>query len=281
MRLLALALLASTLGCKASVPAPPPAPGVLLEQLSWVEAEGVLTPSAVVVIALGAESKEHGPHLRLGNDFLMAEYLKRRVLTASTVVVAPTINFGFYPAFTTYPGSTSLRFETARDLIVDVVESLARHGPRRFYVINTGVSTLRTLEAAASVLAAKGILLRYTDLLHANERVEQEVRQEEGGTHADEIETSMMLYMAPESVEMSRAVKDFNPRSGAGPLSREPDAGGVYSPTGIWGDPTLANREKGKRLTEGLVTAILSEIEETRRRPLPVRESVADAGAAP
>ena len=229
----ALALLVSAVGCARSMTVPPPSRGVLLEQLSWVEAERVLTPSAVVVLALGAESKEHGPHLTLGNDFLMAEYLKRRVLAASEVVVAPTINYGFYPAFTSYPGSTSLRFDTARDLVVDVVETLARHGPRRFYVINTGVSTLRPLEAAASVLAAKGILLGYTNILHANERVEQEVRREEGGTHADEIDTSMMLYMAPESVQMSRAVKDYNPRAGPGPLSREPDGGGVYSPTGI------------------------------------------------
>ena len=211
-RVAALVLLLLLASCVTSN-TPSPARGVLLEQLSWVQAESVLTPNAVVVLALGAESKEHGPHLRLANDFLMAEYLKRRVLAASDVVVAPSINFGFYPAFTTYPGSTSLQFETARDLIVDVVESLARHGPRRFYVINTGVSTLRTLAAARDVLAAKGILLGYTDILHANERVEQAVRQEEGGTHADEIETSMMLYMAPESVDMSRAVKCvFRPR---------------------------------------------------------------------
>jgi 7,8-dihydropterin-6-yl-methyl-4-(beta-D-ribofuranosyl)aminobenzene 5'-phosphate synthase len=281
----ALAVLVACLGCARSVAVPvpvsPPSRGILLEQLSWVEAERALTPSTVVVLALGAESKEHGPHLKLGNDFLMAEYLKRRVLAESNVVVAPTINFGFYPAFTSYPGSTSLRFETARDLLVDVVDSLARHGPRRFYVINTGVSTLGTLEAAASALAARGILLRYTNLLHANERVEREVRQEEGGTHADEIETSMMLYMAPESVEMSRAVKDYSPRAGPGPLSREPDAGGVYSPTGIWGDPTLATLAKGKRLTEGLVAAILGEIEETRTLPIPAPESPRETGPPP
>ena len=56
---------------------------------------------------------------------------------------------------------------------------------------------------------------------------------------------------------------------GAGPLSREPVDAGIYSPTGIWGDPTLATRDKGERLTEGLVTAILHEIEETRSRPVP------------
>src|SRR6267378_1392883 len=67
--------------------------GVLLEDLTWIEAEAVLKPDTVVVIPIGAESKEHGPHLRLKNDFLMAEYLKRRVLASAPVVVAPTVNY--------------------------------------------------------------------------------------------------------------------------------------------------------------------------------------------
>src|SRR5207302_9020395 len=82
--------------------------GILLENLTWIEAEKVLTPDTVVVIPLGAESKEHGPHLKLKNDFLIAEYLKKRVLENSNVVVAPTLNYSFYPAFIEYPGSTSL-----------------------------------------------------------------------------------------------------------------------------------------------------------------------------
>src|ERR1700730_6140543 len=127
--------------CAFSALARPKAPkGILLENLTWVEAEKVLTTDTVVVIALGAESKEHGPHLKLKNDWLIAEYLKKRVLQSSKVVVAPTINYSFYPAFVEYPGSTSLRLETARDEVVDLCRSLARFGPKRFYIINTGIS---------------------------------------------------------------------------------------------------------------------------------------------
>ncbi|MGB9460096.1 MAG: creatininase family protein, partial [Candidatus Acidiferrum sp.] len=167
---------------------------VLLETLSWDEAERVLTPDAVVVIALGAESKEHGRHLQLNNDFLMAEYLKKRVLAAApqNVVVAPTINYNFYPAFLEYPGSTSLGFDTSRAEFTDIVHSLAHYGPRRFYILNTGISTLHPLAQAAADLAKDGILLGYTDLTQ-DDPVEKKVRQS-GGSHADEIETSMMLY---------------------------------------------------------------------------------------
>src|SRR5205809_399301 len=71
----------------------------LLEDVSWVEAEKKLTPDSTVVIALGAASKEHGPHLKLANDFIMAEYLKNRIAERLDVVIAPTINYNFYPAF--------------------------------------------------------------------------------------------------------------------------------------------------------------------------------------
>jgi creatinine amidohydrolase len=177
-------------------------------------------------------------------------------------VIAPTINYSFYPAFLEYPGSTSLRFETARDMVIDICRSLAKFGPKRFYVLNTGISTLRPLAAAAEMLATDGIVMRYTDL-HVTESVEKQIRKEEGGTHADEIETSMMLYMAPESVDMKKAVKDYN-GSKPGGLTRDPNGNGTYSPSGVWGDATLATREKGKIVTEALVKSILSEIEALR-----------------
>src|SRR5437588_239703 len=161
-----------------------PSKGILLENLTWIEAEKVLTPDTVVVIPLGAESKEHGPHLKLKNDFLIAEYLKKRVLETSNVVVAPTINYSFYPAFLEYPGSTS-----------------------------------------------------------------------------------MMLYMAPESVDMKKAVKDYN-GSKPGGLTRDPNGKGTYSPTGVWGDATLATREKGRIVTEALVKIVIGEIQELRNAPV-------------
>ena len=241
--------------------------GVMLQELTWPEAEQVLTPSTVVVIPLGAAAKEHGPHLQLQNDLLMADALARRVREASAVVIAPTLNYGFYPAFVEYPGSTTLRLETARDLVVDICRSLARFGPKRFYILNTGISTLRALTPAAAILRADGILLRFTDL-HVTAAAEASIRKEEGGTHAEEIETSMMLELAPQSVDMKKAVKDYHGAQPGG-LTRDPKGAGVYSPSGVWGDATLATREKGRIVTEALLKAILADIEALRTAPLP------------
>jgi creatinine amidohydrolase len=240
--------------------------GILLENLSWDEAEPILTPDRVVVIALGAESKEHGRHLQLNNDWVMAEYLRKRVLAAAPVVIAPTINYSFYPAFLDYPGSTSLKSNTARDMVVEICRTLAAHGPRRFYIINTGISTIRPLSEAARALSSEGITLTYFDFDEIDGVVKQ-VQQEPQGTHADEIETSMMLYIAPATVRMSKAAKDLHPDR-PGPLTRDPNATeGLYSPTGAWGDPTLATREKGRIVTEAAVKAILSDIQNLQQLP--------------
>src|SRR5262245_3218080 len=156
--------------------------GVLLENLTWQEAEKALKPETVVVIPLGAAAKEHGPHLKLKNDWTMAEYYKRRVLKAADVVIAPTVNYHFLPSFLEYPGSTSLRLETARDLIVDICRSLARYGPRRFYVINTGIPTMRALKPAADALAGEGILLHYLDPRVDEQTVKPLLKQGGAGT---------------------------------------------------------------------------------------------------
>jgi creatinine amidohydrolase/Fe(II)-dependent formamide hydrolase-like protein len=66
---------------------------------------------------------------------------------------------------------------------------------------------------------------------------------------------------------MARATKDY--RQGQGPLTRNPDGPGVYSPTGTWGDPTLATRDKGERIVAALVDALVADVEALRAVPIP------------
>jgi creatinine amidohydrolase len=264
----ALGAQARAAGTSPAPPAVAPQRGIVLADLTWQEAERVLTPDAIVVIPLGAQSKEHGPHLRLDNDFQLAEYFRARVLAATDVVVAPTVNYHFYPSFLEYPGSTHLQFETAKNVIVDIVHSLAGYGPRRFYVLNTGVSTARPLAAAAELLRAEGIFFSFTNILEVSGPAEASVKQEARGTHADEIETSMMLYIRPDRVDMSKAVKD-DAESRPGGLTRKPGNPGTYSPSGVWGDATLATREKGRVVVEAMVEGMLKDIAALRAARAP------------
>ncbi len=240
----------------------PDKPSVNLEDLTWVQAEKVLKEYDVVLIALGARTKEHGPHLLLKNDYIMAEYLKERVMQEVPVVVLPTLQYGYYPSFLEYSGSISIEAETFKNLVKDICFSMNGYGIKKFYVLNTGVSTLRPLAKAREELLGNGIVLNYLNVLEVDEKLPSGFLKQEGGTHADEGETSMMLYIAPETVDMSKAVKDYDSRPNRKGLTRDPEGSGTYSPTGIWGDPTLATKEKGKIIVEATVLEIIRQLKE-------------------
>jgi creatinine amidohydrolase len=92
-------------------------------------------------------------------------------------------------------------------------------------------------------------------------RVEEEISEQEGGTHADEMETSMMLYIKPEIVDMDRAVKEYDPTDAPG-LTRNPTRRGEakFSASGVYGDATLATVEKGRLAVEARVRHIVDEL---------------------
>jgi creatinine amidohydrolase len=247
--------------------------GRLLGNMSWVEAREALTPQTVVVIPLGAESKEHGPHLPLNTDFRQAEYYKQRVLASADVVVAPTVNYSYYPNFVEYPGSTSLSLGVSRDMVLEIVQGLARFGPRRFYVLNTGVSTNRSLAQVRARLAAEGIAMDYLDLIGpAVKAAERQIETQQEGTHADEIETSMMLDIDASVVDMGKATVEYLPRATKvrGNWSLDPKSP-LYNPSGIYGDAKRATAAKGRFINDAKVRVMLDEIETLRRAPLPAR----------
>ena len=238
------------------------AKAIFLENLTWMEAEKALENIEVVLLPIGARTKEHGPHLPLNTDHIMAEYLKDRVAREVPVVVLPTLEYGYYPSFLEYPGSVSIGGETFKNTVVDICKSIRGYGIHKFYILNTGVSTLPPLQAAADELAKTGIVMRYLNLLETDKMLPEGLLKQEGGTHADEGETSMMLYIAPDLVNMSKAVKDYDSRPNRKGLTRDPNGAGTYSPTGIWGNPTLATKEKGRVIVETTVREIISQVEE-------------------
>lgn len=231
--------------------------GLFIEHLTWVEVEAALKRFDTLLLPVGARCKEHGPHLPLNTDFLFAEYLAGRVAEACRVMVAPTVPYGFYPAFVEYPGSVHVRADVFRDTIVDVCRSFLRHGVRKFYVLNTGISTLAPLNEAKEVLDRDGVRLEYSDLRALGVAARESVEKQPHGTHADEIETSIMLYVAPQVLQLDRARPELSPDARGG-LTRNPNYPGVYSPAGSWGDPTLATAEKGRVVTEAIVAEIIT-----------------------
>lgn len=245
---------------------------LVLAETTWPEAERRLTDDAVVLFAYGNASKAHGAHLPLASDFLQAEYVKEQVARRTSVIVAPSVPYGYYPPFLEYPGSTTLPLSVARDLVTSICRSYARSSRvRRCYMIAHGPITRPVVEQAARVLASEGILLRGTDWEAGKAAGVAAVREQARGSHADEIETSMLLFIAPGSVDMQKAVKELGaaPETGGRMIGNRPERDGVWSPSGVFGDATLATRDKGRRIVEGLVDAVVKDVEALRQAPLP------------
>jgi creatinine amidohydrolase len=254
--------------------------GVALADLSWVDAEPVLATGSVVVIPLGAGLLEQGPHLKLNSDERLARYLGARVQAAASVVMVPPLTYHFSPAFLEYPGSASLTQATARIMTIDIVRSLARHGARRFYVLNTEPDAVIPLSEAAKILAEGGLLLGYTDPRFRLQKPAVQLHQAPMlVAHADEVATSMMLFIDPSAVDMTRAAREYG--RGSGPLTRMDGAPGVFSRSGVLGDATLATREKGQVLVETLVAGILEDIDAVKSAVLPASKPATSPVAAP
>lgn len=242
-------------------------PGVFLENLSWDEAEPLLQRLRIALLPLGAFTKEHGFHLPLNTDARTAEHFARAVAQRCAVVVLPTLGYGYYPAFLEYPGSISVRASAFRDVLIDIAQSLARHGTRALYVLNTGLSTRVPLAEARAALASDSFLFEYTDWEEAGSAVRAQVETQAAGSHADELETSLLLHIAPELVRLERARPDVHESRGPGGLTRNPDAAtGLFSPTGAYGDPTRATPEKGRLLAGAVLAHLVAEIESIERR---------------
>jgi creatinine amidohydrolase len=240
-----------------------PQHGLYLETLSWTKAEEALAADSVVVIPLGASAKEHGPHLPLNTDALIAQWLAEQIRQRLPVVIAPLVNASYYPAFSEYPGSISLDAETACDMLVQISRSLASCGPQKFYVANTGVSTEQPLSMTKSILQSEKIHMEYLRLSEAFSQLDKATFEQQYGSHADEHETSLMLHIAPQVVDMRKAVDDG--AEGEGALSRE-HGEGVWSRSGVYGQATLATSGKGKVVADALVHCAVTEIEKLLER---------------
>lgn len=235
---------------------------VFLEDIPWPSAQQILTVDAVVVIPLGAGAKEHGPHLPLSTDYLQAEAYAKEIALQRKVVITPTVNYGFYPAFLKYPGSTSTTFATATNMVVQIVRSLAAYGPRRFYIVNIGVSTTPTLETAAKTLAEEGILLYYSNYARAGfENAENPFRTRAYSGHADEMETSNVLNIRPDLVDMRKAVNDSSMKGKSGSMTPVMIEGGNLNTSGVNGYAALATKEKGRKGMSAFAKELIREID--------------------
>lgn len=226
------------------------APGIRVADVSWPEVETRLAAGASALLAIGAAAKEHGRHLPMATDYFQAEWLVRRVIHEFPVVVWPTFAYGYYPSFVEFPGSVSLPEPVFVEAVGAVFDSMRVAGARQAVLLNTGISTIPPLERTVAEAPLPVHLVnvyagpRFAEAL--NGRSEQAF-----GGHADEVETSIMLAIAPHRVEPG-AARPGGARIERGLFNRHDPEAPNYSPDGVNGDPTLASPEKGEAFVQAL-----------------------------
>jgi len=237
-------------------------PGAFTARLSWSELEQRVHAAAIAVLPIGAACKEHGQHLPMQTDLLQAEWLAGALVQRANVLVWPTVTYGYYPAFTDYPGSVSLSRETFQCMVQEILNDIRCAGVRTVLILNTGISTIEPLQAAVDTMQ-KAMCIRlanvYEGPYYRNEA--EAIEEQTCGGHADELETSIILAIDRQCVSLDKA-EAWTPAAMAasGPFSRDQHKP-RFSPTGVWGDPTLASEEKGSRLLAAMVDDLLAAVE--------------------
>lgn len=227
--------------------------GAWVANITWKEVENRVNTGAAGILPVGAACKEHGLHLPMNTDQIQAEWLARQLAQTEDILIWPTVVYGFYPAFTDYPGSCSLHNETFMQMIREILETVLSSGIRHIMIINTGISTITPLEQAIYFPGCKNRVTVFN--VYSGVRflqAQSNLQQQKQGGHADEIETSIMLAIVPECVAMESA-ETCNVKITRGVLNRrDPDSPG-YSASGVVGDPLLATADKGRQLCDAML----------------------------
>jgi creatinine amidohydrolase len=240
--------------------------GAWIEDLAWPEVGARLAAKWPVVVPIGARSKEHGHHLPMCTDYLVARALCDGIAAALPVLIAPVVDFGYYPAFLRYPGSQHLRAETFIALLTDILDQFCEQGAVNIAIVNTGVSTEGPVQIAArDLLVRRGVSVPIADIRRLGRASSARLDQKLGG-HGDEHETSVMLAIAPDRVDMTKAATDYGnmlaqPESVfVAPVvfGGDPASGPHYSATGVRGDPTLATAEKGSIILASMIGELVA-----------------------
>ena len=205
-----------------------------LGRMTWADV-GVEAESPILVVPVGS-CEQHGPHLPLHTDTVVAVALANALATArDDCVVSPPLTITASGEHQDFPGTLSIGNDAMSAVVVELVRSAVWAWGVVF--VNGHGGNVTALHAATTVLARE-----------RRRVVTWWIRVPGGDPHAGRIETSLMLALAPDAVRLDRAV------AGAIPSHDELVERGVraLSPTGVLGDPAGASAEEGNRLFAAL-----------------------------
>lgn len=234
-------------------------------ELTAAAAAAALRRDPRLLVPVGALDA-HGPHLPLGTDALVIDRLADDLSARTGVLRAPTITYGVNapaasPEAGVGAGSASLRKKTLHRLLNDLLNAWEDGGVKEFVLLTAHrndphLEALATVvTTAARVLVVDALAIDVADLLEGQEEA----------MHADEVDTSLVLHLAPDLVRADVARDNMIPRdalrrfqAGKRARRRRGEPAGTSAP--VFGRPSFASAAKGQRIYERLVERIATRV---------------------
>ena len=237
-----------------------------MEEMSWPEIKERITSEVTTVLVPIGSIEQHGPHLPISTDTLIAySVVERAARKLGNALVSPVIRPGISLHHMDFPGTITLRPETLMQIITDYCTSLAEHGFKKIVLLSTHGGNAPAIAAVTPILdrsiSNTSVVFIGDPYSLAKEEGFGDLLGAEGGGHAGRVETSMILADHPDLVDMNKAVKKQLkiPHSQMMFLL---STRGVKSLSeyGVLGDGLAGNKQDGLRLLEDLSDALVKRI---------------------
>ena len=266
------------------LPAAPTAPRRFWSQLSTRDFAALDPATTVAVLPLGA-TEQHGPHLSLSVDSVLVDGIVAAALpllpAELSALFLPSQHIGLSPEHANFPGTLTLSSETLIRLWREIGAGVARAGVRKLVLFNAHGGHVGAMDIVARELRAAHGLIVYSvswfNLPLGEAGAQFSADEHRFGVHAGEIETSMMLALAPQQVTMN-AARDFGSASrdraadyallGNGRSAKLGWAMEDYNADGAAGNAAAATAPRGQALVDAAARALAQVLTEVSRLPL-------------
>jgi creatinine amidohydrolase len=248
---------------------------MILEDVTWPQIDG-LDRNRTMVLGCVAATEQHSRHLPLATDSIIGTAIGRRVsqMLGDRVLLLPTVWLGISPHHLDYAGSLSTRWEHMVGTVSDLTESMLHHRFNKILWINSHGGNQAALGVAVQQMAAAhpdATIVGATYWTVAANELNSLRESPPGGIgHAGELETSILLAVAPQLVHMDRAEPDgTQPASSFSqgemlipPKISVPKSFSKFTHHGGFGDPTLATAAKGEKFLDAIVRRVAALCED-------------------
>lgn len=216
------------------------------------------TTKEAILLPIGS-IEPHGKHLPLGTDIILAQAIANGVSDRTGWPTLPVMSYGFIYGLREFPGAISVPEEILRLLILNLGAEVKRSNFKILAIINCHNPNNPSISQASfkllSRLQLKTLNLTFPGLEEAYHKYCESELWKPGIFHADELETSMMLYLRPDLVKLSLAERNYpKPPTTFG---FHPHSWSDFSKISVIGDPTKASEEKGRLLFRFFVNRII------------------------